>query len=1226
MSMDNAIIIKQSYFSGIKVAIDALNEFFGSGFEVKNFPTVGEDYDLDPTIERLITRLDTVDPTWLKDDTKFNEIIHMINDEIAKLDPANGIYQSIIDQNNETLLAAIDSYVGIKMLNIIADNFNDFSKLVNGIYTFELFTKTSQYTEAINKFSQFLQWNEIPELDLEEKIFDEGMYVQGIFKEGLISLPDSLTIESETERIINRQDLDQSIEVYVDDEADDENAPVQEAAEINFFASYKPAHMKYNNSSRKFIVSNEFTAVVDDFISGLRKCDSTDDLKNFFAGSMAKYAKMFGRVVVPCILVRVLTNPKKTTNIDYDKDLFKRYTDSYRSILNQNTGARRFENYDIFTTFKTDKEGTIKFLNDFFKLKLVNDKDASITNNTLLTLFNIFDSRIYLDIVYNLAPNAIKNEQNENQFVTSTRSGINKNSRTNNAYSDKVDNKEEELKDEKKPETPDAVTEYVTSELAKFGDMSISDMRYNEHYQYIISKEIDTLDQKLYNLGISPFDMCEYIGESFNVINPEPDEFVIEASVTKKRETLQTTVASLMVAMEEIVELNKRNAWNNNTLSHMSRTSAGLFHWLFPNGGSSKAHTDIKQAYFQIGKAIKGKSGGYSPDQLKALSELRDHVEKIWIDVKKFWINPLNASKRWGLFVNDKKSNVSKHIADAAEAIVKLKPRLEFLQDESFVNEAWYDGSPDYVYQEATTEENRSRLNTAINAVMSDLKAISEKNKQHGWTNNEAISTFARKSKIYSDIHEALKYSKRAIGTAAGKLEDAQSSTLEELVKKLNEILKAAAFIRHNPLIGTNVKSAEATKKIATLADEILGMAESLKFTADKPVEDRSIPHIDKKDSASSDKKNETTTEGYVELKTFEEFITEAYDGSVPNYMRERFKISDKLKTSLEKADIPDVPYNPVPDLAESIDTKIETSGDEIDSMLGSGFEDSDAGQAAAKKGTTVINITNNYTNSFNKNSNNTTDDHSTGKKIITNTVTSTEKGSNNNNNSDSSVDTKDSKKKLSSGKTIEEMFSFLESKEPQSIVVEASDVPKQTLLTKAYDRDKNKLAKQQGNKRKVQTIAGTTKAVFKPTLRLKNWLQGMVDSLINRDEDKVKSELLENPSYRSAVYKAMRLALRAGLIGVAFSIQPWLGVGLLGVNVARLADKQRLRKECRRELETELKIIDKKIQDLSGRYNDAGAQEYKYKLMRIKGDIQKKLIQLGGSPTAFGKSSESMY
>jgi hypothetical protein len=56
MGMDNAIIIKQSYFNGIKVAIDAMNEFFGSGFTTKNFPTVGEEYDLDPTIERIITK------------------------------------------------------------------------------------------------------------------------------------------------------------------------------------------------------------------------------------------------------------------------------------------------------------------------------------------------------------------------------------------------------------------------------------------------------------------------------------------------------------------------------------------------------------------------------------------------------------------------------------------------------------------------------------------------------------------------------------------------------------------------------------------------------------------------------------------------------------------------------------------------------------------------------------------------------------------------------------------------------------------------------------------------------------------------------------------------------------------------------------------------------------------------------------------------------------------
>ena len=1236
MGMDNAIIIKQSYFNGIKVAIDAMNEFFGSGFTTKNFPTVGEEYDLDPTIERIITRLDAIDPTWLKDETKYSAVINMINEAISKIDPENGIYQTIIDQNNEALLSAIDGYVGIKMLNAIADHFDDFTKLINGIYTFELFTKTSQFTEAINQFSQFLQWNEIPELDLEEKIFDEGAYVQGIFKEGLITLPDTLTIESETERIVNRQDL-QGVDIYVDDEED----TVQEAAEINYFASYKPAHMKYNNGSRKFIISNEFEAVVNDFISGLRKCDSTDDLKNFFNESMSKYAKMFSRVIVPFILVKVLTNPKKCS-VDYDKEVFKRYTDSYRSILDQNTGARRFENYDIFTTFKTDKEGTIKFIDNFFKLKLVNDKDAAIANNTLLTLFNIFDSRIYLDIVYNLAPEAIKNEQNENQFVTSTRAGINKNSRSQNAYTE-AEPAEDNKKEDKKPETPEAVTEYVSKELDKLGDMSISDMRYNEHFQYLIQKEIDTLDQKLYNQGISAFDVCEYIGESFTAVNPEPDEFVMEANITKRRETLQSTIASLMTVMEDIVELDNRHAWNNNTLSHWSSTTAGGFLFLFPKGyGSSKMHTDIKQAFFQTKKAVKGKTGGLTPEQKRTLAKLHDYVGNIWREVKMFWVNPLNLPKKFGLLINDKKSNVTKNIARNAHAIVALKPKLEFLQDEDFITEAWYDGSPDYIYQEATTEANRERLNSSIVVVINDMKKISEINKQKAWTNNEAISTFARKNKIIVDIKQAIKYANRArSATAAGKLDDSQKSTLENLVAKLTEILKTASFIRKNPLIGKNVKTADSTKKIAMLADEIIGMESSLAFAKDKPVEDRTLPHPKKgteetksTDDTSSDT---TTTESFeVNIPTFEEFIAEAYDGSVPNYMRERFKISDKLKTTLEKADVPDIPYNPVPDLVDSINTKVDTSGDQLDSMLGSGFEESEEGQEAKKEGTTVINITYNYTNSFNKNSNNTTDDHSTGKKTITNTtVNGTGKGSNNNNNSNGSVDTKDSdnsssssnKKKLSSGKTIEEMFALLESKEPQSIVTEASDVPKETLLTKAYDRDKKSLAKQQENKRKAQTVAGTTKAVFKPTLRLKNWLTGMVDSLINRDEDKVKHELLENPSYRSAVFKAMRLALRAGLIGVAFSIQPWLGVGLFGANVARAADKQRLKKELRRELETELKIIDQKIEDLGRRsYSDDGANQEKYKLMRMKNEIQKKLVDLGGSATAFGKTRDSMY
>ena len=162
--------------------------------------------------------------------------------------------------------------------------------------------------------------------------------------------------------------------------------------------------------------------------------------------------------------------------------------------------------------------------------------------------------------------------------------------------------------------------------------------------------------------------------------------------------------------------------------------------------------------------------------------------------------------------------------------------------------------------------------------------------------------------------------------------------------------------------------------------------------------------------------------------------------------------------------------------------------------------------------------------------------------------------GSNNNNNSNDSVDTKDStskkdgEQKLSNGKTIQEMFMFLESKEPRSSGNNAGDPPKADLLTKAMDADRKTLAKQKSAEKGVQKIANTGKAVLKPISRTKAWLTKMVDSLIKRDEDKVKAELIENHSYRSAIFKANRIALKLGLIGISFAIQPYLGAIALGV------------------------------------------------------------------------------
>jgi hypothetical protein len=192
----------------------------------------------------------------------------------------------------------------------------------------------------------------------------------------------------------------------------------------------------------------------------------------------------------------------------------------------------------------------------------------------------------------------------------------------------------------------------------------------------------------------------------------------------------------------------------------------------------------------------------------------------------------------------------------------------------------------------------------------------------------------------------------------------------------------------------------------------------------------------------------------------------------------------------------------------------------------------------------------------------------------------------------------------------------FLESKEPQSMSASAKP-PKEDLLSntmhKAMDRDRELLKNQQGAKKTVTNIANTGKAVLKPVTRTKQWLTKVVDSLIKRDEDKVKAELLENDSYRSIVFKAARLSLKLGLTAIFFSIQPYLGMTYVAIEGLKTADKHRLKKEMGREMEAELNIIDEKIKDLES-IDSVEARKQKYELMRIKKKAEGYFIRSLGS------------
>ena len=310
--------------------------------------------------------------------------------------------------------------------------------------------------------------------------------------------------------------------------------------------------------------------------------------------------------------------------------------------------------------------------------------------------------------------------------------------------------------------------------------------------------------------------------------------------------------------------------------------------------------------------------------------------------------------------------------------------------------------------------------------------------------------------------------------------------------------------------------------------------------------------------------------------------------------------------------------------------------------MLGTGYENNPNKGSGEKS--VVINVTNNYTNSFNKDSNNssTKNDLSSG-KTTTNTTTltnsnndsSTNKdassrksvnsrevnnnnsnnttsaspdttGSNNYNNSNSSQDTKDSpnirheldnSQTLSSGMSLQEMFMFLESEEPLSVGNAAGNPPKDDLLTTAMDRDRKMLPAQQKGKKALQKVRNTGKAIFSPIERVKGWLTQTVDSLIKRDEDKVKAEIVESPSYRSTLYKASRLAIKSGAIGLCFTINMYLGAAILGVEALRAIDRPRLRREALAEQKVEMKIIQDKIE----KADSAGDYKAKWQMMRLK-------------------------
>ena len=460
--MAESIVIKKSYFNNIETAVNAINQFVQSNYTAKNFPMLDNTSNMDSSITRILGIMNSVEPDWISDPSALDGVIASVNEAAKGIDIGNRDEVNDLVSKDRSFTDKMQSIISFLQFKSMTDHFDEFEALLNGIYSFEVFTTPSKFRSELELFSKVQAPMIIAKLleNFATPIFSISEYVNGLF----------------------------------------------ESPEM-------PQHIKYDAKNDKFVLSDQMKKKINKIVSALEECDDSEDLREYFSSKDATDGpEMLTSNIMPFILAKVYNNKSKfpdEENLDVD-DLGK-YIKSYSSITEKNPGTKRFVNYDLFSTFKIDKEGTINFVRDFLTLNLVNSPNARISNNGLLSCFNIFDSRIYFDSLYNIMPKESKKGKyaTEDGFVKFHRARINKNSRNSNVYAeDKA-----VTKPDNDVETTEEVKESAYITLKQMGDLTPTDMHLCEQFHRILYNELNSLDATMFTEGVSSIELGQEIFE-----------------------------------------------------------------------------------------------------------------------------------------------------------------------------------------------------------------------------------------------------------------------------------------------------------------------------------------------------------------------------------------------------------------------------------------------------------------------------------------------------------------------------------------------------------------------------------------------------------------------------------------------------------------------------------------------------------------------------------------
>ncbi len=159
-------------------------------------------------------------------------------------------------------------------------------------------------------------------------------------------------------------------------------------------------------------------------------------------------------------------------------------------------------------------------------------------------------------------------------------------------------------------------------------------------------------------------------------------------------------------------------------------------------------------------------------------------------------------------------------------------------------------------------------------------------------------------------------------------------------------------------------------------------------------------------------------------------------------------------------------------------------------------------------------------------------------------------------------------------------------------------------------DMDRSLAKSQQAAKKKVQGVINTANTFIKPVKRTHQWVMKLVNDWKDKNETEIK-EKFADPHARKNIFNAITWCIKTGSLAKAgLLLNPIFLFLTITKKISKKDNNQRIRHEMIGELKAELEIIDVKIQDAAKNNHDSD----KYRLMRFKNEINKKLLRVGGS------------